>query len=183
MSMKTLIALFAVLASLNVFSAELDGIKFDDKVKVDNKELTLNGIGIRKATILKIKVYYGALYLESKTNEPSAFLSTNSPKQITMHFVREVEAKKLRDAFNEGMEAANPNHATFKPSMDKFNAAIPDVVKNDRIIVNFHTDGVTVNAKGKVSEKIGNGDFSRALLNIWFTNARDEQLKTGLLGK
>lgn len=181
--MKTLIAIIVTLLSLNLFAAELDGIKFDDKVKIENKELTLNGIGIRKATILKIKVYYGALYLEAKTKDPAAFLSTTSPKQIVMHFVREVEAKKLRDAFNEGMEAANSNHASYKVMMDKFNSLIPDVVKNDQIIINFLTDGVTVTAKGKTSEKIGNGDFSKALLNIWFTNPRDEQLKNGLLGK
>lgn len=181
--MKKLLGFISLFFTLSLSAATLDEITFADKVNVDGKELVLNGIGIRKATILKIKVYYGALYLESKTSEPSAFLSTNSPKQITMHFVREVEAKKLRDAFTEGMEAANPNHAAHKASMDKFNAAIPDVVKNDKIIVTFHTDGVVVNAKGKVSEKIGNGDFSRALLNIWFTNARDEQLRTGLLGK
>lgn len=181
--MKTLMAIFLVLVSLNVFSAEKDGIKFDDKVKVENKELVLNGIGIRKATILKIKVYYGALYLESKTQDPAAFLSTVSPKQIVMHFVREVDAKKLRDAFNEGMEAANSNHASYKVMMEKFNSLIPDVVKNDLITINFLTDGVTVSSKGKTSEKIGNGEFSKALLNIWFTNPRDEQLKNGLLGK
>jgi hypothetical protein len=180
--MKTLIAFLITLVSLNVFSAELDGIKFDDKIKVDNKELVLNGIGIRKATILKIKVYYGALYLEAKSKDPSAFIATTSPKQITMHFVRDVDAKKLRDAFNEGMEAANKNHATYQQQMERFNSFVPDVVKNDLILVTFLSDGVVISAKGKMSEKIGNGDFSRALLNIWFTNPRDENLKSGLLG-
>lgn len=180
--MKTLISIIVTIVSLNVFSAELDGIKFDDKTKVENKELVLNGIGIRKATILKIKVYYGALYLEAKSKDPKAFIASTSPKQIVMHFVREVEARKLRDAFNEGMEAANTNHAAFKASMDKFNSFVPDVVKNDLITITFLNDGVIVNAKGKTSEKIGNADFSHALLNIWFTNPRDEHLMTGLLG-
>ncbi len=181
--MKKLLGLIALFFTLSLSAATLDGINFADKVSVDGKELVLNGIGIRKATILKIKVYYGALYLDSKTKDPAAFLSTTSPKQIVMHFVREVEAKKLRDAFNEGMEAANSNHASYKVMMDKFNSLIPDVVKNDQITINFLTDGVTVTAKGKTSEKVGNGEFSKALLNIWFTNPRDEQLKNGLLGK
>jgi hypothetical protein len=99
-----------------------------------------------------------------------------------MHFVRDVDAKKLRDAFNEGMEAANKNHATYQQQMERFNSFVPDVVKNDLILVTFLSDGVVISAKGKTSEKIGNGDFSRALLNIWFTNPRDENLKSGLLG-
>lgn len=181
--MKFYLVLLMTLASLASFAAEKEGIKFEDKVKVENKELVLNGIGIRKATILKIKVYFGALYLETKTSDPAAFLSTASPKQIIMHFVRDVDAQKLRDAFNEGMEAANTNHASFKTQMERFNSFVPDVVKNDLIVINFLTDGVVITAKGKASEKIGNADFSRALLNIWFTNPRDEQLKAGLLGK
>jgi hypothetical protein len=180
--MKKFFGFISLFFSLSLTAATLDGINFSDKVKVEGKELVLNGIGIRKATILKIKVYYGGLYLESKAKEPAAFLNTNSPKQIIMHFVREVDAKKLRDAFNEGMEAANSNYAAFKTQMDKFNSFIPDVVKNDLIAVTFLEDGVLVSAKGKTSEKIGNSEFSRALLNIWFTNARDENLKSGLLG-
>lgn len=180
--MKALIAIFAIFVSLNAFSAERDGIKFEDKVKVENKELVLNGIGIRKATILKIKVYYGALYLETKSKDPKAFIASTSPKQIVMHYVRDVDAKSLRNGFNEGMEAANPNHSTYQAAMAKFNAQIPDVVKNDLIVVTFLNDGVVVTTKGKTSEKIGDQNFSRALLNIWFTNPRDEQLMKDLLG-
>ena len=36
---------------------------------------------------------------------------------------------------------------------------------------------------GKTGEKISGADFSSALLNIWFTNPRDEDLRAGLLGQ
>lgn len=180
--MKSFFSFLLLIATLNLSAATLDGINFADKVNVEGKELVLNGIGIRKATILKIKVYYGALYLDSKTKDASAFLNTTSPKEIVMHFVRDVDAKKLRDAFVEGMEAANSNHETFKAPMAKFNSYVTDVVKNDLFVIDFLADGVVITAKGKASEKIGNADFSKALLNIWFTNPRDEQLKSGLLG-
>ncbi len=169
--------------TFNASATTFDGVVFSDTVKVDGKDLVLNGIGIRKATFLKIKVYYGGLYLEKKTKDPSLFLNSTSPKQIIMQFVREVDAKKLRDGFIEGMEAANKNHDSLKSSLDKFNAQLTDVVKNDVITITFHTDGVVVNVKGKISEKIMGADFSKALLNIWFTNPRDENLKLGLLGQ
>ena len=168
--------------TFTITAATLDNITFADKVNVEGSELILNGIGIRKATFLKIKVYYGALYLIQKTKEPNAFLKTPTSKQIVMHFVREVDAKKLRDAFVEGMEAANTNHENFKTQLEKFNSYIVDVSKDDLIIIDFTKDAVSLNVKGKQSEKIKGAEFSQALLNIWFTHPRDENLRNGLLG-
>ncbi len=180
--MKKLICFLTLAITLNLSAATLDGITFADKANVEGKELVLNGIGIRKATFLKIKVYYGALYLEAKSKDAASFIAASTPKQIVMHFVREVDAKKLRDAFVEGMEGSNKNHEALKSSLEKFNSFIPDVVKDDLITITFLNDGVTVATKGKTSEKISGTDFSKALLNIWFTNPRDENLRTGLLG-
>jgi Chalcone isomerase-like len=181
--MAKIIGLILVLFTLSLNAATLDNITFADKVNIEGKELVLNGIGIRKATFLKIKVYYGALYLEQKTNNAAAFLSTAAPKQIVMHFVRDVGAKKLQDGFNEGMEASNKNHESFKAQMAKFNANLVDVVKDDLIIITFTNDGVSLNVKGKQSEKIASAEFSKALLRIWFIEPRDENLQNGLLGK
>ncbi|MDO9183972.1 MAG: chalcone isomerase family protein [Bacteriovorax sp.] len=180
--MKKMIGFILLAISLNLTAATLDAVTFADSANVDGKELILNGVGIRKATFLKIKVYYGALYLEQKSKDANSFLASASPKQIVMHFVREVDAKKLRDAFVEGMEAANKNHASFKTQLDKLNSFIPDVVKDDLIIITFSNDGVSLNVKGKPTEKITGSEFSHALLNIWFINPRDENLRNGLLG-
>lgn len=180
--MKRLISFILLGITLNLSATTLDGISFADKINVAGTDLVLNGIGIRKATFLNIKVYYGALYLDTKTKEPSSFLTSASPKQVIMHFVREVEAKKLKVAFSEGMEAANKNSETFKLQLEKFNSHIVDVVKGDLFVITFLNDGVILDIKGQAKEKITGGDFSRALLNIWFTNPRDKDLKSGLLG-
>jgi hypothetical protein len=178
--MKTFLKLLLLLSTV-AFSAEKDGISFSDKVTVDGKDLVLNGIGIRKATIFKVKVYYGGLYIEQKSKDAANFLSTPTPKQIVMNFVHDVEAEKLVKGFNEGLEAANKNHSPFKAIMDKFNASLEDVVKGDKIIITFLPDGVLVNVKGKLKEKIMGADFSKALLNIWFINPGDPGLRDGLL--
>lgn len=182
--MKKIFAVVLTLIFINVFAAELDGIKFDDKVKVGNKELVLNGIGIRKATIFKVKVYYGGLYLEQKTSDHNAILASQSPKQIVMNFVHDVDAKKLKNGFSEGFENANPNaNAQLKSALEKFNSTMVDVVKGDKFVITFEADGVVISVKGKLFEKIGNSDFSKALLSIWFINASDEGLKKGLLAQ
>lgn len=173
--------LFVLLISSLTFAAEKDGIYFSDKVTVEGKELVLNGIGIRKATIFKVKVYYGGLYLEQKSKDPAVFLNSAGPKQIVMNFVHDAEAKKMIKGFSEGLEAANKNHQQFAAPMEKFKATLEDVVKGDKIILTFLQDGVLVAIKGKTKEKITDHDFSRALLNIWFINPSDQGLSDGLL--
>jgi hypothetical protein len=163
---KTLLVLLA-LVSLNVSALTVDSITFDDKITVDSKELVLNGVGIRKATFLKIKVYYGGLY-------------------IIMHFVRDVGVKDLKKAYSEGFESANKANANYKellPKLETFNGFLSDVSKGERMTVTFHADGVTLTFKGKTSEKISGADFSQAMLNVWFVNPLDENLSNGLLGK
>lgn len=182
---KTLLVLLS-LVSFNISALTVDSIAFDDKIIVDSKELILNGVGIRKATFLKIKVYYGGLYLVTKTDSAFKFLTTTDPKQITMHFVRNVGVKDLKKAYSEGFENANKDNANYKELLVKleiFNNLLSDVSKGERMIVIFHADGVTLNFKGKNSEKISGADFSQALLNIWFVNPLDENLSNGLLSK
>lgn len=181
--MNKILLLILSLFFINAFSAELDGIKFDDKIKLENKDLILNGIGIRKATIFKVKVYYGGLYLEQKSNDYNSFLNANSSKQIVMNFVHDVDAKKLRNGFSEGFEKANKNHEALKATLDKFNSTLSDVIKGDKIVITFYNDGVAVNVKGKQFEKFGNAEFSKALLSVWFINPTDEGLRNGLLGQ
>jgi hypothetical protein len=181
--MKMILSVISIFLTFSAFSAELDGIKFEDKIKLENKDLVLNGIGIRKATIFKVKVYYGGFYLEAKSSDAKSFIASNTPKQIVMNFVHDVEAQKLRSGFNDGMAAANKNADNFKSQMEKFNSCVTDVVKGDKFIVNFLTDGVMLNAKGKACEKIPGADFSKALLSIWFINPADENLSKGLLGQ
>lgn len=179
--MTKLIGLFLLMLSLSSNATTLDEVTLPDIVKVEGRDLVLNGIGIRKATFLKIKVYYGGLYLEQKTKDQNTFLNTPTSKQIIMHFVREVSAKKLQDAFSEGLEAANKNFASFKTQMDTFNSSVVDVVKGDEFIINFSKESVSLKTKNKTTI-ISSPEFSHAFLNIWFINPRDEDLRSGLLG-
>ena len=98
-----------------------------------------------------------------------------------MNFVHDVDAKKLRNGFNDGLESANKNYRDFAIPMEKFNSSLEDVVKGDKVIITFLLDGVLINVKGKMKDKIIDSNFSKALLNIWFINPGDSGLRDGLL--
>ena len=183
--MKTLALIFSLLVSSSLFAAEKGGVKLDDKMTVAGKELVLNGIGIRRATIFNVHVYVGGLYLQEKTQDPAKVIAAPNPKHITMKFVRSVDADDLQGAWLEGFEAAVKEDVR-KPMMEafnKFNATMQDVEEGDAMEINFLDQGVQISVKGQKHPFIGDAKFSQALLSIWFINARDEELRDELLGK
>lgn len=182
--MKSLVLGLVTLLSVSAHAITVDSITFDDKLTVGQKELVLNGVGIRKATFLKIKVYYGALYLSQKAKDAKEFLGNNEPKQITMHFVRDVSANDLKKTYKEAFEGANKEtYKSMLPTFEAFNANFTDIKKGERMVFTFLPDGVVLNLAGKTFAKAGDAAFSHAILNMWFINPLDEGLTKGLLGQ
>lgn len=179
-------SLFLLVMALTTFTAQaitVDEVTFEDKTNVAGKELVVNGVGIRKATFLKIKVYYGALYLTQKSTNAGTFLGTNDPKQIVMHFVRDVDLKDLKKTYAEAFEAGNKE--TYKPllpALDTFIANLRDIKKGERMTITFLPDGAQLELAGKSFAKTGDAAFSKALLNMYFVNPQDTGLTKGLLG-
>ena len=182
--MKNLFLTMITLLTLNAHAFTIDSINFEDKQTVNGKELILNGVGIRKATFLKIKVYYGALYLSEKHTNAAEFLKTDSPKQIISHFVRDVDVKDLKKTYLEAFEGANKEtYKNMLPLLEQFNSNLRDIKKGERMIITFLPDGATLTLAGKTFPKVGDGAFSKALLNMYFINPLDQGLTNGLLGQ
>src|SRR5690349_17034489 len=128
-------AALALLAALSIgatASAPAHGatcreIQFPDSVKVGGSDLVLNGLGIRKATLLRIKVYVAALYLPRKSSDAAAIRSANGRWQLLLHFVRDVDAGDIRDAFHEGFQkAAGEKLGTLEKRITALNAQVVD---------------------------------------------------------
>ena len=83
---------------------ECKGVNLPDQVQVAGSTLVLNGLGLRQATMLKVNVYVGALYLTKTSNDASAILASNTPKQIVLHFVRSVGGDDIAKGWSEGFE-------------------------------------------------------------------------------
>ena len=182
--MKILILIMMIFTAVGANALTVDSINFEDKITVAGKELVLNGVGIRKATFLKIKVYYGGLYVSQKTTNSASFLTTAEPKQITLHFVRDVDAKDLKSTYKEAFEGSNKDtYKTMLATFEAFNANFSDVKKGEVMTFQFLNNGVILTSAGKASPKIGDAAFSKALLNMWFINPLDEGLSKGLLGQ
>ena len=106
-------------------AAELLGTSFPDSVTVEGKNLSLNGLGIREATIFKVKAYVAALYVEAKSKNADEILKAPGPKKVDLHFVRDVGEGKIRDAWMDAFKKnCQPNCDALRPEFDKLVASM-----------------------------------------------------------
>ena len=99
------VAVHAALAT-PTFGAECNGVTAPDTVTIGGSDLVLNGMGIRKATMLQAKVYVGSLYLPEKSKDGGHILATDRPWQLVLRFVRDVDVSDMRDALEVGLRKA-----------------------------------------------------------------------------
>ncbi|MDX1374177.1 MAG: chalcone isomerase family protein [Burkholderiales bacterium] len=175
----------AMLAGAAAQAKSCEGVTFPDQVQAGGAALALNGLGLRKATILKVKVYVGALYLPQASKDAGAILKANAPKRLVLHFVRDVGGDDLSKGWDEGFENnAGSALAELKPRIESFKAMMTDVKKGDTLAMTHKPGaGVEVAVKGASKGTIKGDDFARALFAIWLgKNPPNEDLKSGLLG-
>src|SRR5215510_11291284 len=97
-----LVSAMLVLSVGTVSGKECQGVNFPEQTQVQASPLALNGLGLRQATMLKVNVYVAALYVAQPSTDANAILASNTPKQLVLHFVRDVDGADLKKAWDEG---------------------------------------------------------------------------------
>jgi hypothetical protein len=160
-------------------------ISFPGHVEVNGSELKLNGLGVRKATFLKVNVYVAALYVVQPLHDPKRLIDSDTLQQLELHFVRNVGVDDLRKAFIEGFERGDAGKsAALAERIARFNTWMSDMRSGQRLtFVRLPHSGVQVSLNGVPKGTIEGEDFSRALMSIWLgATPPNPELKSGLLG-
>ena len=173
-----------VLTGSNAAAAEISGVKLPDQVTVAGKSLKLNGAGLRQATILKVNVYAAGLYLENSSGDGEAIANSDQAKSIEMVFMRDVTAKQMAEAFQEGFDKnCVAGCAELKPPINKLQGLMKDMKKGDAMAFHFMSSGVEVLIRGQKVGSVGDKAFSHQLIRCWIgKNPPNAGLKEGLLG-
>jgi len=167
------------------FGAECNGVTAPDTVTVGGSDLVLNGMGIRRATLLQAKIYVGSLYLPEKSKDGGHILATDRPWHLVLRFVRDVDLSDMRDALEVGLsKAAGDKLVALSQSIETLKASKVDFKKGQYLsFTSDPTNGVAVDVNGAGGPTIRGADFSLALLSMWIgAETRDAGLKAGLLG-
>ena len=164
---------------------ECDGVSFPDHIQAGGQTLTLNGLGLRKATVFSIKVYVGALYLTRPTGDAAAILGSKEPAQIELRFTFHVTAGQLRDAWQEGFEKSAPSQLPqLRSRIAQLNGWMTTVGSGQRMtFLRIPGVGIRYSLDGIVKGTIPGDDFATAFLAIWLGPSPPSQaLRAGLLG-
>jgi len=181
------ITALSILLSLGTpaLAATCRDLTFPDSATLGNTDLVLNGLRLRKATIFNVRVYVAGLYLPQRSSDPKQILGTNRPWRLELHFVRDVDASDIRDAWQEGFEKSAPDKlGALQPRIDTLKAAMSDFkIGQTLVFTNDPLSGVAVSANGAAASTISGADFATALLAIWLgPKPPNDDLKSGLLG-
>src|SRR5215470_2619200 len=126
LNQSLVLMILAATLMLDASGASLSGVTLPDTVDVGGKKLALNGLGMRKKFF--VEVYVGGLYLESKSSDADSIVKSDAPKQMTMHFVREVSKEQIMDAFHEAFSNNAPDASkTMKSEIDQLTNALEPI--------------------------------------------------------
>jgi hypothetical protein len=137
--------------------------------------MDLTGVTVRKKFIFK--VYGVAHYMQGaphgKTEDVLNYVQTDGQaKQLTMVFVRDVDAGKIRETYMDGFHenAGTDEMNAIKASVAQFVGFFDrDVKENDEFVLRWLPGGtVLATVAGTEKPAIVDARFARVLWSIWF---------------
>lgn len=190
MNRLRMIALSSLLAfSLGAHAAVIEGQQFDDRIRLGDSELVLNGLGLR--AVAWFKGYAAGLYLGQKARTADAALAAGGPKRVRMKLLVEVEAKEFAKAFEKGMKRnlAPAEREALADRIDRFDRtvlALGVLKKGDAVDLDWlPARGLVLSVNGQPKgEPFAGEAFYAAILKIFIgPDPVDKKLKAGLLGQ
>ena len=192
--MKKIVAflmLFLLVQTSMVFAqkaGEIDGVVIPRTVKFSNKEISLNGVGVRSKFIFDI--YTQALYLTNLSSDANEIIESNSTMGMIFYMTSPlVTSKKFSTSLNNGMRKSvgDQKWLNFTDELELMRqlVSMEKIVKNDifNLIYNDVDSSIWVIKNGVVKGKIPGFEFKKAFFGIWLSDKPvKESLKKSLLG-
>ena len=179
-----LICFFVLFLSSPATGASLGDVSLPDSITENGSSLKLNGMGMR--TFAFFDVYAAGLYLPAPSTDDAAILAGDTPRVMVMHFLREVEAKKIAAAWMDGLEANTPGaDASLKERFVRLGSMMETLDEGQTLECAYVPGmGTTIRVRGEVMGSIQGKDFSDALLACWIgpEPGPGKKFKAGVLG-
>ncbi len=180
MKTHTILLTTLVLFTHWIYGATIDEMVFSDHQTLNGENLKLNGLGLRKATVFKVKVYAAGLYLLEPQHETHKVIQLKNPKILVMKFMREVSQEKINDAWDKAFEE---KAAQFAEEIKQLKKLMPNAKEGDTLEYIFWDDKTEFKINQTLKGTMAGGAWGKALLNTWIgSHPPTEELKDGLLG-
>jgi len=177
-------ALFALLGAAPASkAAEIEGLHFAERVRIDGHELELRGLALLRYRVV-FRAYVAAFYLPPQT--PSDAALSDIPKQLEIEYFWALEASDIARLGEEIVER-NVSPAEFeklRERLSRIDTAYRNVDPGDRYALRYAPGvGTELALNGETLVTIPGADFAKAYFSIWWgPRPLDENLKHKLLG-
>ena len=164
---------------------DCQGVNFPEQAQIDGSTLTLNGLGLRQATFLKVNVYVAALYVTNVSSDPHALLGSNTPKELILHFLHKASDDDLKKAWEEGFaHNAKEQLPALHERIERLKSWMADMQSGQRLtFIHKPGAGMQVEVNGTVKGTITGDDFAPPFLPSGSgPHPPNPGLKSGLLG-
>lgn len=183
-------AIAGLMFAPTAFALDVGGVRVDEKIKVANQDLVLNGSGLRYAAAGLIRVYVASLYLPQKRATSAEIGALKGVKRMHLNLLREVNSNDFSKGLLGGMRANLPpgeqqKHFDALLKLGAIFGQIPSLKKGETISIDsIPGTGTVVLVNGKkVGETFPDETFFQALLQIWLgPKPIEDSLKPVLLG-
>lgn len=170
-------------------AAVMEGLQFEDQARLAQRDLKLNGLGIR--SIFIFKAYVAGLYLGEKVSSTQEVQRYAGPIRLQMRLLMEVGAPDIKKALVDGMRK-NVSDAQWQAMQDRVTdfsrtiESVGTVRPGDTINLDFVPErGLLLSVNGVDKGGAIRGlDFYSAMLAVFVgDDPVDTRLKQGLLGQ
>lgn len=194
MHTKCFIGIRLVIVSLlTAFSAaaaglQVEGVEVPEQINVGAQKLVLNGAGLRtkRKFGINFKVYVGALYVTSKTQDVNSLIKGSETKVLELIFLRNLDAETLRAAWSEGFEKNCANECdAARAQFQIFNQVMTDVKAQQRMKLIFSDQDVNIEIQGEAirTQKVSGEAIRKSLMSLFIgEHPPTPELKKALLG-
>jgi hypothetical protein len=163
-----------------VAAQEYQDPKSDVAFAIDQGDLTLVGTGLRvkKIAFLKFKAYAFGLYIDGTAVEGplapykgkpasdelrTALQTGDFKKELVLHFLRDLDAKKIQDAMRDALEKG-----TDPEVLDKFISYFPEVKEGQRCTLRWAPGGTIETVMvGEEKPPITDMAFAKTLYGLY----------------
>jgi hypothetical protein len=167
-------------------AAKKAGVTMPDAITVGDTRLTLNGMGLREASFLKVDVYVVGLYVQTPSPDPTQLILSNQTKRLVLRFVRNVDREDIVKALSEGFKNnATVPIAQLQSQIATLESWTQGFKKGDTLTFTYVPgQGVQVDINNVPKGVIPGEEFAHSLFAIWL-GARPPtgDVKAGLLGR
>jgi hypothetical protein len=156
---------------------------FDQTLSYDGHDLRLRSASLKEVSVLKVDVYWVALYLETVDTPPGSIRNSTQVKAFVFHFLRNVSGARIQEAWIGDLTAACETGCDAVIAQGRVLAAkMPDVLPSQTVAYILFPDRVDVIVEGAYLGSLTGVDASRAVQATFLGPKAPAKLRKELVG-